>query len=151
MHVDLVTLDKLDVQDTGRVVARVLAREQRVVQHGSAQRIVRVQVATAHAFVTEFLQGALGVKAHAHADLQEDVDDAGVLAQRTLAFGAHARIGQDLRHRVARGGAFLALVGARQVADVIDGMVVADELNAIGYRLDEVFFFNDDGHGDLRV
>ncbi|MCY1220494.1 hypothetical protein D9M72_325090 [compost metagenome] len=148
LHVDLVALDKFDVQDTGRVVARVLAREQRIVQHRGAQGVVRVQVAAAHAFVTELLQGAPGVEAHAHADLQEDVDDAGVLAQRTLAFGAHARIRQDLRHRVTRGRAFLALVGARQMADVIHGVVIADELDPVGDRLDEVFFFNDDGHGN---
>src|SRR5690606_26937490 len=68
-------------------------------------------------------------------------------AQRALAFGAHARIGEDLRHRVARGRAFFALVGAGQVADVVDGMVVADELDAISNRLDEVFFFDENGHG----
>jgi len=37
------------------------------------------------------------------------------------------------------------------LASVLRGQRIADELNAIGYRLDEVFFFNDDGHGDLRV
>ncbi|MCY1529424.1 hypothetical protein D9M68_645680 [compost metagenome] len=148
LHVDLVAGDELDVQDTGRVVARVLAREQRVVQHGGAQRIVGIQVAAAHAFVTELLQRALGVEAHVHADLQEHVDDTGVLAQRALAFRAHARVGQDLGHRIARGRAFLALVGAGEVADVVHRMVVADELDPVGDRLDEVFFFDDDGHGD---
>jgi hypothetical protein len=53
--------------------------------------------------------------AHVHADLQEHVDDAGVLADRAVAFGAHARVGQDLRDGVLGRRAFLALVGARQV------------------------------------
>ncbi|WYX22520.1 hypothetical protein WJ973_31175 [Achromobacter xylosoxidans] len=37
------------------------------------------------------------------------------------------------------------------MADVVDGVVIADELDAIGYRLDEVFFFDEDGHGDMRL
>jgi hypothetical protein len=34
------------------------------------------------------------------------------------------------------------------MADVIHGVVIADELDPVGDRLDEVFFFNDDGHGN---
>jgi hypothetical protein len=84
----------------------------------------RGQVAAAHAFVDGVLQALVGGKAleaHVHADLQEHVDDAGVLADRAVARGAHLAVGQDLRHRVLGGGALLALVGARQVRDVVAG------------------------------
>src|SRR5690606_24681619 len=72
-----------------------------------------------------------------------------VLAQRALALGAHARVGQDLGHGVTRSRAFLALVGAGQMADIVNGMVIADELNPISNRLYEVFFFDQSRHGDL--
>ena len=54
-------------------------------------------------------------EAHVHADLQEDVDDAGVLADRAVALGAHARVGQDLRDGVLGGRRLFALVGAAKV------------------------------------
>src|SRR3546814_18527864 len=63
-------------------------------------------------------------------------DDASVLADRPMAFGAHARVDQDLRDRVLRSRAFLALVGGRQVPDVVDRMVVADVLQGVGDGLD---------------
>src|SRR5258706_11186646 len=62
-----------------------------------------------------------------------------------MAFGGHARVDEDLRHRVLRGGRFLAQVRLVQRLDVVDRVVVADELEGVGYRLDEVFFA-DGGH-----
>src|SRR5258707_8763566 len=63
-----------------------------------------------------------------------------------MAFGGHARVDEDLRHRVLRRGRFLAQVRLAQRIDVVDRVVVADELEGVGYRLDEVFFA-DGGHG----
>src|SRR5690606_18692537 len=80
------------------------------------------------------------------ADLEEDGDDAGVLADRPMALGAHARVDQDLRHRVLRRGRFLALVRGGEVPDVVDGVVVRDVLQGVGDALDEVFLL-DGGHG----
>src|SRR5690606_40071908 len=35
-----------------------------------------------------------------HAYLEKDIDNTGVLTNRTLAFSTHARIGQNLRNRI---------------------------------------------------
>src|SRR5690606_23803251 len=93
LHVHRVAGDALDVHDTGRVVARVLAREERVGQHRRAQLVERIGVPLPHASVTEFLQAALGVQTDVHAYLEKDVDDAGVLAYGPAPLRAHARIG----------------------------------------------------------
>src|SRR3546814_6984636 len=70
-----------------------------------------------------------------------------------MAFGAHARVDQDLRDRVLRSRAFLALVGGRQVPDVVDRMVVADVLQGVGDGLDEIFLLDGNrgcaGHGRI--
>src|SRR5699024_6352516 len=68
----------------------------------------------------------------------EHGDDAGVLADRPVAFGAHARIDQDLRHRVLRRRRLLALVRGGEVPDVIHRVVIADVLQRVGDGLDEV-------------
>jgi hypothetical protein len=134
----------------GGVVLGVLAVELRVGNNGSAQLVVLETVGAAHAFVDGVGDGALeAFEAHAHADLEEHIDDAGVLAQRALAFGAHARIGQDLRDRILGRRALLGRVGARQVFDVVGGVVVADVLQGSGYRFDQVFLF-DDAHDCSR-
>ena len=77
-------------------------------------------VGAAHAFIRSG-SSREAVPAHVHADLEEHVDDAGVLADGAVAFGAHARVGQDLRDGVLGGGALLALIGAGQVGDVVGG------------------------------
>ena len=90
------------------------------------------------------------VKTHVHADFQEHVDDAGVLADRAVAGGAHAAVGQNLGNRVFGGWAFLGLIGARQVGDVVCGVVVADVLQGTGNGFDEVGLF-DGGCGGGHV
>ena len=108
-----------------------------------AQRVVGVVVAAAHAFVDGVVQAAgEAVPAHVHADFEEHVDDAGVLADRAVAGGAHLAVGQDLRDRVLGGRALLALVGARQVGDVVGRVVVADVLQGGGDGFDEVGLFD---------
>jgi hypothetical protein len=79
-----------------------------------------MQVGTAHAFVDHVRHTHGGaVPAHIHAHLDEDGDDAGVLAERAVTFRTHARIGEDLRDGVARGGRLLALVSAAQRLHVV--------------------------------
>ena len=85
------------------------------------------------------------LEADVHADFEEDVDDAGVLADRPPALGAHPRVGEDLRDRVLRRRPLLELVGAREVRDVVGRVVVADVLQRGGDRIDEVGVA-DDGH-----
>src|SRR6266704_834682 len=93
--------------------------------------------------------GSSRMKARVHPDLEKHVDDAGVLADRAVTLGAHARVGEDLRDRVLRRGRALALVGAREVPDVVARMVVADVLERVGDALNEVFL-PDRGHVGAR-
>src|SRR3546814_14269354 len=58
--------------------------------------------------------------------LQEHVDDAGVLADRALALGAHARVGQDLRNRILGRRALFGLISARQMLNIVLRMGIAD-------------------------
>src|SRR5690606_35632357 len=114
-----------------------------------AQLVVRVVVGAAHALVDHVLDAHAGVRpGDVHADLEEDGDDAGVLADRPVALGAHARVDQDLRHRVAGGGRCLALVSGGEVPDVVDGVVVRDVLQGVGDALDEVFLLDGSHGGD---
>jgi hypothetical protein len=59
-----------------------------------------------------------------------------------VAFGAHARVDQDLGDGVLRGRGLLALVGGGKVPDVVHRVVVADVLQGVGDGLDEVFLLD---------
>src|SRR3546814_19748070 len=61
---------------------------------------------------------------------------------RPVALGAHPRVDQDLRDRVLRSRAFLALVSRRAVRDVVHRVVVADVLQRVGDALDEIFLLD---------
>jgi hypothetical protein len=78
------------------------------------------------------------------APFDEDVDDAGVLADRAVAFGAHAAVGQDLGDRILRRRALFGFIGFAQRADIIHRVIVADELQGIGDAVDQVLLA--DGH-----
>ncbi len=89
---------------------------------------------------------AVVVPARLHAQLDEGGDDAGVLADGTMAFSAHARVDQNLRHGVFGRGGLFQLIGACEVGDEVLRVVVADVLQGVGYGLDEVGLL-DGGHG----
>ena len=97
------------------------------------------EVGAAHALVDHLLHRQRRVPAHVHADLEEHHGDAGVLADRAVALGAHARVDQNLGDGVLGGRALLALVGCGQRLDVVDRVVVADVLEGVGDALDEIF------------
>ena len=109
-----------------------------------------MQIGAAHAFVDHVFDAHGRVPLHVHADLEEDGHDAGVLADGAMAFGAHARVDEDLRDGIARGGRLLFFVGARQALDEIDRMVVGNVLQSVSNALDEVVLL-DDGHECLGV
>ncbi len=132
----------------GRVVLGVFAQELGVGHHAGAQGIARVLVGAAHAFVDGVIQtAAKALPAHIHADFEEDVDDAGVLAHGPVPGRAHLAIGQNLRNRVFGGRALLAGVGARQVGNVVRRVVVADVLQRGGNGLDQVGLADGGAHG----
>ena len=93
VHVDRVARHQL-MWITAGVLSLVFLRvELRVGDDRGAQHVVRVQVGAAHAFVDGVLERAgEALEAHVHADLQEHVDDAGVLADRAMALGAHREL-----------------------------------------------------------
>ena len=141
---DRVAGHHLDREDAGRVVARVAAREGGIGEDRGAQFVVGVVVGAAHAFIDDVLQGAGRIEAAVLAPFDEHIDDAGVLADRAVPFGAHPAVGQDLRDRVLRRRALFRLVGIAQRADIIHRVVIADELQRVGDAVDQIVLA--DGH-----
>jgi len=130
------------MDDCRGVVLAVLPCAGRVEQHRGAQLVVGVGVRAAHPFVDHLLDAHRRVPLHVHADLEEDDRDAGVLADRAMAFGAHARVRQDLRDGVLRRRVLLVLPGLAERLDEVEGVVITDELKGIRDGLNEVFFAN---------
>jgi len=86
-----------------------------------------------------------------HPDLDEDHGDAGVLADRSMTLGGHARIREDLRDCILRSRRLLALVGVAERADVVERMVVADVLEGVGDALDQVFLADRGHDGSIGI
>jgi hypothetical protein len=141
-HLDMMTGNDFVMHHCRSVVLGILALAGRIAQHRGAQLVVRIEIRPAHALIDHLLHRQRGIPMHVHADLEEHQRDAGILADRAVALGAHPRVDQNLRDGVLGGRAFLALVGLRQRLDVIDGMVVADVLEGVGDALDEIFLAN---------
>ena len=133
------------IHDGGGVVFCVFARAGGIGLERGAELVVGVKVGATHAFVRHLLNVERGraavraFKAHIHTDLDEDVDDAGVLADGAMAFGAHAAVDEDLGNGVFGGVGLLALVGFGEAGDVVHRVVVADVLERAGYAGDEIF------------
>ena len=147
--------DQLDDDHGGGVVAGVLAGECRVGEDAGTEKIVGVEPGLAGALVDHLLErhhavGGGGLPLDVHSHFYKGGDDAGVLADGTMALGAHAGVDEDLRDGVLGGVGLLVLVGAGEVGDVIDGVVEADVLQRVGYGADYVVLA-DDGHGGLRI
>ena len=97
----------------GRVVAGILSPGHRLCDDRGAQFVFCIEISAPHALIDRIFERILETfKAHVHADLEKNIDDAGVLAYRPVAFGAHARVGQDLGDGVLGRGRLLALIGA---------------------------------------
>ena len=137
------------------VVFGVFAVELRVGHHRRPKRVVGVVVTAAHAFVDGVIHAAGETfPAHVHANFQKHIDDAGVLANRPVACGAHFAIGQNLRHGIFGRRAFFSLVGPRQVGNVVRRMVITDVLQGSGNRLDQVGLADGGvrrGHGAFSI
>ncbi len=148
LDIDLVALNQLDIHDTGGVVARILAGKQRVVQDRRPQRVVGIQITLTHAFIANVLQAAPGVDTRAHANFQKHIHNPRVLTNRAMPFSAHAGIRQNLRDGIFCRRILLALICPCKVLNVIGRVVKTNELNRIGNRLDQVFFFDDGRHNE---
>ena len=142
--------DHFDYDHGGRVVLGVLAGKGGVGEDGGAEDVVGIEPGFADALIDHLLEGHHAVlgggrPAGLHADFDEGGDDAGVLADGAMAFGAHAGVDEDLGDGVLGGGGLLELVGAGEVGDVVDGVVEADVLECVGYAADYVVLI-DCGH-----
>ena len=135
-------------EDHGRgIVLCVFARKFGIRNHRCAQHIVCVVIAPANAFIDGVFQAASEViKPDVHANLQEHIDDAGVLAHGAMAHGAHFAVGQNLCDGIFGCWTLLAVVGASQMRDEIGRVVVTDVLQRCGYRFNQVFFFDQGRH-----
>ena len=108
-------------------------------------------VGAAYALVDGIVQTAGEfTPAHVHADFEKDVDDAGILADRTVPDGAHLAIGQDLCDGVLGCRALLAFVGAGQMGNVVGWVVIADVLQGGGNGFDQVRLANG-AHGQVNL
>ena len=134
-----------------RVVFGVFPLELWIGDDGGAQAVVRVVVRATHTFVDGVGNAPREVlEAHIHADFEEHVDDAGVLANRTMTLGTHFRVGQDLRNRVFSRWRGFGLIGASQMLDVILRVVVANELQRSGNGFNEIGVLDGRGHVDWK-
>src|SRR6185312_10940314 len=86
---DITALHQLQVHHGGSVVSGIAPRTGWVGEDGGAEFVIRIQISAAHTLIDHLLYSHLSVPAHIHADLQENRYDAGVLAYRAMAFGAH--------------------------------------------------------------
>ena len=140
LHFDRAAGDQIEMHDGRRIVVRVLALPGRVGDDRSAQNVVGVRVGAPHTFVDHVGQPhGDAFPAHVHADLDEGDDDARILADRPMTFGAHARIGENLRDRVLRRRRLLGRVRSGERLDVVDGVIVGDVLQRVGDARDEIF------------
>ncbi len=149
-HIDGVAGHHARVDHRRGVVAGVDATGDGRVDHGGAQHVVRVRVGAAHALVDHVLETHVRVPANVHADVDEGHDDAGVLADGSAALGAHARVGEDLRHGILGRRRLLARIGLAERLHVVHRVVIRDELQRVADAVDDVALPDGRHHGGVR-
>ena len=100
MHAHLVPRHRLHMYNRRRVVAGIPAAAGGVIEYGCAQYVIGMGIGAVHAFVDHVGDAHAGLPLHIHSYADEHRDDAGVLADGTMALGAKAGINQDLRQRI---------------------------------------------------
>ena len=116
-----------------------------VSQYRTAQHIIRMGIPPAYAFVNHVFEGHVRIPLHVHTNRDQHVDDAGVLANRSLANGAHARIYQHLSERSFCGGRLFFLPRSAHGAYKIRRVVIRNELQCVGDALNQIILL-DNGH-----
>ncbi len=122
------------------VVLGVATGEGGIGEDRSAQLVLGVGVAPPNPFIDDLLQTAPGLEPAILTPFDEDVGDAGVLADRPVPLGTHPAVGQDLCDRILRCGSLLGSIGIAQRTNVIHRVVVGYKLQRIGHAFDQVFF-----------
>ncbi len=141
---------QLDMQHAGRVIPGVTAGKGGIGQYRGAQLVFGVEIGTADAFIDHLLHRLrCVVETAVHAPFDEDIDDAGILADRTMPFGAHAAVRQDLRDRVLGRGRLFGRIGFAERADIVHRVIIADELERVGDAFDKISLLDRNGHGPI--
>ena len=108
-----VAWNNLRKDDGWRIVFGVFSQKFGVCDNAGTQRVVRMVVSLANAFVNGVIETAReAFPTDVHAHLEKDIDDAGVLANGAVSGGAHFAVRQNLGNRVFGRRALLAFVSA---------------------------------------
>jgi len=145
INADLVAWHHFDRKHAGSVVAGVAAGEGGIGQDRGAKLVLRMVVGAAHPLIDHILQTLPRFEAALLPPFDEDIDDAGVLADRAVALCAHPAVGQDLRDRILRRRPLFRVIGFAQRLNVIHRMIVRYVLQRIRHGLDQIVFA-DNGH-----
>src|SRR6202012_5675574 len=131
---------------SGSVVSSVAAGEGGGFKDAGGGGVVGVAPGPANALVDHLPHGHhpgdAGLPLHLHAYLDEGCDNAGVLADGTMAFGAHARVDENLGDSVFSCWPLLEFIGACEVGDVVDRVIEADVLKCVRDATNEVVLVN---------
>ncbi|MNE37384.1 hypothetical protein D3C80_1312330 [compost metagenome] len=146
VHFHGVARDDGVVDDRRGVVLGVFTSACRVGQDRGTQDVFRQVVGAAHAFVDHVVQAhGRAIPAHVHTDAHEHGNDTGVLADRAVASGAHARVDQNLGDGVTCSRRLFTQIGLMHGLDEVNGVVVRNELQGVGNALNQVVLL-DHGH-----
>src|SRR5690606_29426887 len=105
----------------------------------------------ANAFIDHVSEAHLRIPLYIHTHSYKHRNDPGVLADRTVAHGAHAGVDQNLRHGIFGRLVLLALPGLVDSLNEINGMVIRDELQRIGDAVDQVLLTNHGWHSSFSI
>ena len=97
-----------------------------------------MRVGPAYTFVDHLIQRQFTVPLHVHADVYKHGHNAGVLAQRPVPLGTHARIDQNLGHGIPGRLGLFPLVGFMNRVNEILGVVIGNELQRVRYAFNQV-------------
>ncbi len=147
MDVNGIARNNLVVDNSRRVVLGVLALAIRVSQHRCPQDVVGVAISAANAFVDHVFQAHGGVPADVHPDLHENSHNAGILANRPMALGAHSGVDQDLRHGILCRCGLFPFVGLMYGLDEIHRMVIGNKLQSVCHALYKIILSDHRRHG----
>jgi len=92
-HLDMIARHHLDVEHRRGVVPGVDPAKGGIGEDRGAQPGSRVEIGAADTFIDHLLQRLIALQPAVLAPFDEDGDDAGVLADRAMPFGAHPAVG----------------------------------------------------------